>query len=81
MTNFVIAAAQPVDLQVGPGGDLFYVDYGGTVAGTNGGTGRHRIRYQAPTAVATANPTSGAAPLTVQLQRHRCPPRSSPATP
>ena len=53
-------AAEPVDLQVGPGGDLFYVDLGGTI---------RRIRYfnqnQPPTAVASANPTSGAAPLTV----------------
>jgi PKD repeat protein len=58
--TFVAAAAQPVDLEIGPGGDLFYVDLGGTV---------RRIRYfsqnQPPTAVATANPTSGAAPLTV----------------
>ena len=58
--TFVAGAAEPVDLQVGPGGDLFYVDLGGTV---------RRIRYfnqnQPPTAVASANPTSGAAPLTV----------------
>ena len=58
--TFVGGAAQPVDLQVGPGGDLFYVDLGGTV---------RRIRYfnqnQPPIAVASANPTSGAAPLTV----------------
>ena len=58
--TFVAGAAEPVDLQVGPGGDLFYVDLGGTV---------RRIRYfnqnQPPIAVASANPTSGAAPLTV----------------
>jgi glucose/arabinose dehydrogenase/PKD repeat protein len=58
--TFVAGAAQPVDLQIGPGGDLFYVDLGGTI---------RRIRYfnqnQPPIAVATANPTSGAAPLTV----------------
>jgi glucose/arabinose dehydrogenase/PKD repeat protein len=58
--TFVGGAAQPVDLEIGPGGDLFYVDLGGTV---------RRIRYfaqnQPPIAVATANPTSGAAPLTV----------------
>ena len=58
--TFVAGAAEPVDLQVGPGGDLFYVDLGGTI---------RRIRYfnqnQPPTAVASANPTSGAAPLTV----------------
>ena len=53
-------AAQPVDLQVGPGGDLFYVSFSGTV---------RRIRYfnqnQPPIAVVSANTTSGAAPLTV----------------
>jgi glucose/arabinose dehydrogenase/PKD repeat protein len=58
--TFVGGAAQPVDLEIGPGGDLFYVDFGGTI---------RRIRYfsqnQPPIAVATADPTSGAAPLTV----------------
>jgi glucose/arabinose dehydrogenase/PKD repeat protein len=58
--TFVGGAAQPVDLQIGPSGDLFYVDLGGTI---------RRIRYfnqnQPPIAVATANPTNGAAPLTV----------------
>jgi glucose/arabinose dehydrogenase/PKD repeat protein len=58
--TFVGGAAQPVDLQIGPGGDLFYVDLGGTI---------RRIRYfnqnQPPIAVANANPTNGAAPLTV----------------
>ena len=58
--TFVGGAAQPVDLQIGPGGDLFYVDLGGTI---------RRIRYfnqnQPPIAVANADPTSGPAPLTV----------------
>lgn len=58
--TFVGGAAQPVDLQIGPDGDLFYVDLGGTI---------RRISYfgenQPPIAVASANPTSGAAPLTV----------------
>jgi glucose/arabinose dehydrogenase len=60
--TFVGGAAQPVDLQIGPGGDLFYVDLGGTI---------RRIRYfnqnQPPIAIATANPTSGTAPLTVSF--------------
>ena len=55
------ARPNPVDLEIGPGGDLFYVDF-------DGGTIR-RIRYfgqnQPPIAVASASPTSGAAPLTV----------------
>jgi glucose/arabinose dehydrogenase len=58
--TFVAGAAQPVDVQIGPGGDLFYVDLGGTI---------RRIRYfsqnQPPTAVISAVPTSGPAPLTV----------------
>jgi PKD repeat protein len=59
--GFVTPAAGPVDLQVGPGGDLFY-------AGFDDGTIR-RIQYfgtnQPPIATATATPTSGDAPLTV----------------
>jgi glucose/arabinose dehydrogenase/PKD repeat protein len=60
--TFVAAAAQPVDVQIGPGGDLFYVDLGGTI---------RRIRYfsqnQPPVAVISAEPTSGPAPLTVDF--------------
>jgi glucose/arabinose dehydrogenase len=59
--TFVAPAAGPVDLEIGPGGDLFYVDY-------DGGTIR-RIRYTGannpPTARASASPTTGSAPLTV----------------
>jgi PKD repeat protein len=59
--TFVTGAANPVNLETGPGGDLFYVDF-------DGGTIR-RIQYfsanQPPTAKATATPTSGSAPLTV----------------
>jgi PKD repeat protein/glucose/arabinose dehydrogenase len=63
ITTFAAEASNPVDLQTGPGGDLFYVDLeGGTV---------RRIRYfrenQPPVASATATPTSGPAPLTVDF--------------
>ena len=59
--TFVAQAAHPVDLQIGPDGNLLYVDLeGGTI---------RRITYsagnQTPTAVATASPTSGPLPLTV----------------
>jgi glucose/arabinose dehydrogenase/PKD repeat protein len=61
--SFVSGAANPVNLENGPGGDLFYVDF-------DGGTIR-RITYTSanhpPTAVAVANPTTGAAPLTVNF--------------
>jgi PKD repeat protein len=63
--TFAAGAANPVDLEVGPGGDLFYVDF-------DGGTIR-RITYtdpsgnQPPNAVIVATPTSGSAPLAVSL--------------
>lgn len=60
--TFVAGAANPVDLAIGPGGDLYYVDAGGTL---------RRVRYfagnQPPTAVLLASPTSGSAPLTVDF--------------
>jgi glucose/arabinose dehydrogenase/PKD repeat protein len=60
--TFVSAAANPVDLAIGPGGELYYADAGGTV---------RRIRYfagnQPPNAVLQANPTTGEAPLTVNF--------------
>jgi uncharacterized repeat protein (TIGR01451 family) len=59
--SFVAPAANPVDLQVGPDGALYYADF-------DGGTIR-RIAYfsanQPPVASATATPTSGPAPLQV----------------
>jgi glucose/arabinose dehydrogenase len=60
--TFEAAAANPVDLQIGPGGNLYYVDY-------DGGTIR-RITWsvnRAPVAKASASPTTGVAPLTVQF--------------
>ncbi|MEU4216806.1 discoidin domain-containing protein [Actinoplanes sp. NPDC026623] len=60
--TFAAAAANPVDLAIGPGGDLYYVDAAGTV---------RRIRYyagnQPPNAVLVASPTSGPGPLTVSF--------------
>ena len=59
--TFAAAAANPVGLEIGPEGDLFYADF-------DGGTIR-RVRYfsanRPPVAVATANPTAGGAPLDV----------------
>ena len=61
--TFDAGAAHPVDLQVGPDGNLYYVDL------TDGKV--IRIGYasgnQTPVAVAKATPTSGALPLTVQF--------------
>jgi uncharacterized repeat protein (TIGR01451 family) len=63
VATFIEGAANPVYLTTGPGGDLFYADFdGGTI---------HRITYASgnlvPTARASANPTSGQAPLAVQF--------------
>jgi glucose/arabinose dehydrogenase/PKD repeat protein len=52
-----------VDLQVGPGGDLFYVNYN-----TDAVYRIHAINAnENPTAVATATPTTGAVPLNVSF--------------
>jgi glucose/arabinose dehydrogenase len=59
---FEAAASNPVDLRIGPGGDLFYVDF-------DGGTLR-RITWsinRSPVAQISASPTAGPAPLTVQF--------------
>jgi PKD repeat protein len=60
---FVEAAANPVDLEIGPDGNLYYADF-------DGGTIR-RIEYfvanQPPIAIASANLTNGDAPLTVNF--------------
>ncbi len=60
LQTFMSDAASPVDLEVGPGGELYYADLGGTI---------RRVRYfpgnQPPTAVIDATPTQGPAPLTV----------------
>ena len=61
LEGFAQNAAAPVDLQTGPGGDLFYVDHtGGTI---------HRIRYggHGPEIELTASPTHGTVPLTVSF--------------
>ncbi|WP_412539823.1 PQQ-dependent sugar dehydrogenase [Longispora sp. K20-0274] len=61
ITTFAAGASSPVDLEIGPGGDLYYADI-------NGGTIR-RLRYypanRPPVPAFTATPSSGPAPLTV----------------
>jgi glucose/arabinose dehydrogenase len=62
LSTFVGGAGQVVQVAMGPGGDLFYLDLAGAL---------HRVVYtggnRIPTAVVTAQPTSGPAPLTVQF--------------
>ncbi|HCU50613.1 MAG TPA: sugar dehydrogenase, partial [Micromonosporaceae bacterium] len=59
---FAEQATAPVDLATGPGGDLYYLDLGGTV---------RRFRYfpgnQPPVAAINASPEEGQAPLAVQF--------------
>ena len=61
---FIGAAGNPVDLEIGPGGDLFYSDLEvGAI---------HRVTYNSgsntpPVASFTATPSSGMAPLTVSF--------------
>ena len=71
--TFVAPATNPVGLEIGPGGDLFYADFGGDPVvggGKTPGTIR-RIGYfagnQPPVARIEASTTSGLAPLTVQF--------------
>jgi glucose/arabinose dehydrogenase len=63
LSQFVGGAGQPVQVVTGPGGDIFYVDLEGGQL--------HRVVYNGanhpPTAVISASPTSGAAPLTVSF--------------
>jgi glucose/arabinose dehydrogenase len=61
--TFQAPAANPVALQVGPDGNLYYADF-------DGGAIRRIEFFSAnnpPTATATASPTTGPAPLTVQF--------------
>jgi glucose/arabinose dehydrogenase len=61
--TFVADAATPVDLQFGPGGDLYYADIvGGTIRRV-----RSTTTNRAPVARATATPSSGTVPLTVNF--------------
>lgn len=61
-TSYFADLGNPVYLTIGPGGDLFYVNLGGSI---------RRIRYlfdnDQPTADVTADPTDGPAPLTVDF--------------
>ncbi|PPK97306.1 glucose/arabinose dehydrogenase [Kineococcus xinjiangensis] len=63
LTEFSTTTPWAVDLEVGPGGDLYYLDiYSGDL---------HRIRYSSsnkpPTAAVTASPTSGPVGTTVRF--------------
>ena len=59
---FVTPAVGPVDLEVGPDGALYYVDFGGSIRRVQFASGN-----QPPNAIAQAAPTSGPAPLQVSF--------------
>ena len=68
LVSHVGEVANPVHLTVGPGGDLFYVDFGPAVGGGTGSV--RRIVYsdnEAPTAVVSADPVTGQLPLSVDF--------------
>ena len=75
---------RPMDLDFGPDGALYVIEWGSGFGGDNADSGVYRIDYvagdKAPIAEATASATSGLAPLAVQLQQHRLErPRGRPA--
>ncbi len=60
--TFKAAAANPVDLKLGPDGNIYYVDFTGSIRRFEYVPGNH-----APIAVASAAPTNGDAPLSVMF--------------
>jgi glucose/arabinose dehydrogenase len=65
---FLDPATHPIDIQIGPDGDLYYVDFGDSFGGP--GSIRHIIppgSNKLPTASFTAVPDQGDAPLDVQF--------------
>ena len=63
VSQFVGGAGQVVQVLTGPGGDIFYLDLAAGQLRRVVYTGANHL----PTAVVTANPTSGPPPLTVQF--------------
>ncbi|AEB47278.1 ThuA domain-containing protein [Micromonospora maris] len=62
---------RPMDMEFGPDGALYLIEWGSGFGGNNDNSGVYRIDYtagaRAPIAVASANPTSGAPPLAVSF--------------
>ncbi|MFB6397123.1 ThuA domain-containing protein [Polymorphospora lycopeni] len=62
---------RPMDFEFGPDGALYMIEWGSGFGGNNDNSGVYRIDYiagdRAPIAVASAEPTSGQAPLAVQF--------------
>jgi glucose/arabinose dehydrogenase len=75
---FAQTAGAPADLLNGPGGDLFYVDYGSFAGGdyVAGSGGLHRIDYLGATDL-TVRSTPKKVKIKVDGKRHRAPYRTS----
>jgi glucose/arabinose dehydrogenase len=75
---FAQSAGAPTDLLAGPGGDLYYVDYGSFTGGSYdaGSGGLHRISYVGPTAF-TLKSTPKKVKIKVDGKRHRAPYRTA----
>ncbi|MEU8188645.1 ThuA domain-containing protein [Micromonospora carbonacea] len=62
---------RPMDFEFGPDGALYMIEWGSGFGGNNDNSGVYRIDYtagsRAPIAQASADPTSGPAPLTVNF--------------
>ncbi|GIJ26209.1 hypothetical protein Vqi01_13710 [Micromonospora qiuiae] len=62
---------RPMDFEFGPDGAMYLIEWGSGFGGNNDNSGVYRIDYiagdRAPIAVASAEPTSGPAPLTVNF--------------
>ena len=65
--NFI----KPMDMEFGPDGSLYLLEWGSDFGGGNNDSGLYRIDYiqggRSPIAKATGTPTNGNAPLTVQF--------------
>src|SRR6185503_40645 len=67
---------RPIDLDVGPDGALYVLEYGSGYGGDNADARVSRVEYSAtgalaPVAVIDASPTAGAPPLTVVFSGER----------
>ena len=66
---------RPMDLDFGPDGALYVIEWGSGFGGDNADSGVYRIDYvagnKAPIAEATASVTNGLAPLAVQFNSDR----------
>ncbi|HEX6685191.1 MAG TPA: ThuA domain-containing protein [Candidatus Limnocylindrales bacterium] len=67
-----VSTIRPMDLEFGPDGAMYLIEWGSGFGGNNDDSGVYRIDYRAtagraPVAVASGQPANGAVPLTVQF--------------